>query len=81
MSNFQKFREATISSAQELYGEFSPEVASATNAWYAVGVGAAYPEENAITGPSVVCHSGSVFTLPNAPQLPSYGMLPVLSIS
>jgi Zn-dependent metalloprotease len=65
-SGFHAFREATISSAREIYGDFSPETAAVSNAWYAVGVGAAYPAENAITGPSSVCHSGSIFTLPNA---------------
>jgi bacillolysin len=41
-SNFAAGRTAAIKSATDLYGAASPEVIATTNAWYAVGVGAAY---------------------------------------
>ena len=42
LSNFQDARFYAIQSAIDLYGSCSQEVESVTNAWYAVGVGAAY---------------------------------------
>lgn len=41
-SNYAACRTAAIQSATDLYGAGSQEVISTTNAWYAVGVGAAY---------------------------------------
>jgi Zn-dependent metalloprotease len=41
-SNFDDARFFSILSAIDLYGACSPEVASVTNAWYAVGVGKEY---------------------------------------
>lgn len=41
-SNYAAARSGAIASAIELYGDGSPEVIATTNAWYAVGVGAAY---------------------------------------
>ncbi|AUP77381.1 M4 family metallopeptidase [Flavivirga eckloniae] len=41
-SQYADFRVVTIQAAQDLYGIGSPEEISVTNAWYAVGVGAAY---------------------------------------
>ncbi len=40
-STFSSARTASISAATDLYGAGSPQVAAVTNAWYAVGVGAA----------------------------------------
>ena len=42
LSNFQDARFYSIQAAIDLYGSCSNEVESVTNAWYAVGVGAAY---------------------------------------
>ncbi len=41
-ANFADARMYSIQAAEDLYGVCSPEVATVTNAWYAVGVGAAY---------------------------------------
>jgi Zn-dependent metalloprotease len=41
-SNYANARTYAIQSAVDLYGAGSQEVISTTNAWYAVGVGAAY---------------------------------------
>ncbi|GAA3607977.1 M4 family metallopeptidase [Flavivirga amylovorans] len=41
-SQYADFRAATIQAAQDLYGADSQEEIQVTNAWYAVGVGAAY---------------------------------------
>jgi len=41
-SNFNEARFYAIKSAIDLFGACSPEVEATTNAWYAVGVGAAY---------------------------------------
>jgi Zn-dependent metalloprotease/plastocyanin len=41
-SQYADARYFSIQSAIDLYGECSPEVINVTNAWYAVGVGAAY---------------------------------------
>lgn len=54
-SNFASARTAAIQSATDLYGAGSAEVIATTNAWYAVGVGAAY---NACTTPSGLSSSG-----------------------
>lgn len=44
-SDFADARFYSIIAASEIYGGCSPEVESTTNAWYAVGVGAAYVNE------------------------------------
>lgn len=57
-SNYADARFYAIQSAQDLYGTCSPEVISTTNAWYAVGVGAAYtPNVDAqfINSPTISC--------------------------
>jgi len=41
-TNYANARTLTIQAATDLFGNCSQEVASTTNAWYAVGVGAAY---------------------------------------
>ncbi len=41
-SDFQDARFYAIESAKDIFGDCSPEVASTTNAWYAVGVGNPY---------------------------------------
>ncbi len=61
-------RTTSISAATTLYGACSPEVQAVTNAWYAVGVGAAYSGSSsvaAISGASTV-PMGSTITLSDA---------------
>jgi Zn-dependent metalloprotease/uncharacterized protein YjdB len=54
-------RTTAINTALTLYGACSPEVVAVTNAWYAVGVGAAYvPYPANITGSPNVCLGGTV---------------------
>lgn len=60
---FNQFKNATITSASNLYGADSPEVISVTNAWHAVGVGNQY--QYSITGPTTVCSTGATFTINN----------------
>jgi hypothetical protein len=54
-SNYASARTFAIQSATDLYGAGSAEVIATTNAWYAVGVGAAY---NACSTPSGLASSG-----------------------
>lgn len=51
-STFANARTSSIQSAIDLYGAGSPEVIATTNAWYAVGVGAAYAGSTDTTAPS-----------------------------
>lgn len=43
-TNYAKARVATIRAAQDIFGLCSPQVKSAVNAWYAVGVGKSYDQ-------------------------------------
>lgn len=52
-SGYLDARTYSINTAIDYYGANSQEVASVTNAWYAVGVGARY--QYTISGPSQVC--------------------------
>ena len=51
-STFANARTSSIQSAIDLYGAGTPEVIATTNAWYAVGVGAAYAGSTDTTAPS-----------------------------
>ncbi len=51
-------RTYTIQAATDIFGSCSAEVTAVTNAWYAVGVGAAAPVPT-ITGPDQVCSSST----------------------
>lgn len=51
-STFANARTGAIQAATDLYGAGSPEVIATTNAWYAVGVGAAYVGAADTTAPS-----------------------------
>ncbi|URC13588.1 M4 family metallopeptidase [Flavobacterium sp. B183] len=51
-STFANARTSGIQSAIDLYGAGSPEVIATTNAFYAVGVGAAYVDSNDTTAPT-----------------------------
>jgi len=45
-TDYPNLRNYTIQAAKDLFGECSNEVVQTTNAWYAVGVGNAYPATN-----------------------------------
>ena len=51
-STFANARTGAITAAEDLYGANSNEVKSVTNAWHAVGVGAAYVETCALAAPA-----------------------------
>ena len=50
-TDFSMMRTYTIQAAMDIYGCSSPEVISATNAWYAVGVGSEHPFVAIATSP------------------------------
>ena len=54
-SNYASARTLSIQAATDLYGAGSAEVIATTNAWYAVGIGAAY---NSCSTPSGLASSG-----------------------
>lgn len=67
-STFANARTSGIQSAIDLYGAGSPEVIATTNAFYAVGVGAAYvgsTDTVAPTAPSALAASGTTATTTN----------------
>jgi bacillolysin len=68
-STFANARTGSIQAAVDLYGAASPEVIATTNAWYAVGVGAAYAGATTdTTSPSVPANlvaSGTTSTSTN----------------
>ena len=63
-STFVNARNAMIQSAIDLFGANSPQVASTTNAWYAVGVGNRYV--NPVNGSDFLC-SSNFYSLINIP--------------
>lgn len=65
MADFEDARIFAIQSAEDLFGSNSCEVIQTTNAFYAVGVGNQY--EHSLSGPELVCTTGSTFTLNNRP--------------
>lgn len=68
-STYADWRTASINAATTLYGANSCQVISVTNAWYAVGVGAAYViSPSYAQGTASVCvGANSSFTLTNLP--------------
>ena len=59
-SQYSDARTAMITAATDLFCANSPEVAAVTNAWYAVGVGAAYSGSvMSASGPPSICTTGS----------------------
>ncbi|MCC9072312.1 M4 family metallopeptidase [Flavobacterium sp. F-65] len=67
-STFANARTSGIQSAIDLYGAGSPEVIATTNAFYAVGVGAAYVDSNdtvAPTAPTALAASGTTGSTTN----------------
>lgn len=60
-SNFSDMRQATLMVAEDLYGLGSEEYKQVTNAWYAIGIGAAYADKQiaivSVEKPSVTCGS------------------------
>lgn len=65
-ANFNFTRTATIQSAIDLFGSGSCQEINVINAWYAVGVGAAYQSSMTIQGPPQFCTSEN-YTIPNLP--------------
>ena len=67
-STFANARTGSIQAAIDLYGAGTPEVIATTNAWYAVGVGAAYvgaADTTAPTTPASLAASGTTATSTN----------------
>ena len=68
-TNYSAIRTAMLSAAQNLYGIGSCEEIAVTNAWYAVGVGAAYSGNAglSISGDALFCTTSNPYTIPNLP--------------
>jgi len=65
-SDYASIRNISIQAAIDLYGDDSNQVASVTNAWYAVGIGDKY--QYIISGPSQICMQGTgTYTINNCP--------------
>lgn len=62
-SQYSDARAGAIQSAIDLYGAGSAEVIATTDAWYAVGVGAAYSGGNSGGGGSTTCEEDGAMTL------------------
>jgi Zn-dependent metalloprotease len=62
-------RNMSIQAATDLFGSNSNQLVQTTNAWYAVGVGDEY--QYTVSGPSIVCSSGSTFSVTNLPFVDS----------
>ncbi|SMB94302.1 peptidase M4 thermolysin [Hymenobacter roseosalivarius DSM 11622] len=58
-SNYAAARTYSIQSATDLYGAGSAQVIATTNAWYAVGVGAAYSSGGGTTTPTYCTSKGT----------------------
>jgi Zn-dependent metalloprotease len=67
-AKYTDVRNASIQAAIYLYGAGSCQEVAVTNVWYAVGVGAAYSGNGTfpISGPSIVCSSGT-YSISNVP--------------
>lgn len=67
-STYNSIRTNSIAAAVDSFGVNSCQVINVTNAWYAVGVGGQFQYTNVnVSGPSIVCSSGSLFTITNLP--------------
>ncbi len=63
-SNFSDTRTAMIQASKDLFGNSSIQTAAVTNAWYAVGVGAAYQGNSSnIVGANTICFQGDFVNL------------------
>ncbi|HET9503272.1 MAG TPA: M4 family metallopeptidase, partial [Hymenobacter sp.] len=58
-SNYAAARSATISAANDLFGATSAQAQAVANAWYAVGVGAAYGSGGTTTPPTSTAYCAS----------------------
>ncbi|WP_316633811.1 M4 family metallopeptidase [uncultured Flavobacterium sp.] len=60
-SNFSNMRQATLMVVEDLYGLGSEEYKQVTNAWYAIGIGAAFADKQitivSVEKPSAICGS------------------------
>jgi Zn-dependent metalloprotease len=58
-SNFNDMRQATLMATEDLYGLGSEEYKQVTNAWYAIGIGAAFADKQiaiiSVENPSAIC--------------------------
>ncbi|MCD6597526.1 MAG: M4 family metallopeptidase, partial [Bacteroidales bacterium] len=66
VDNYAEARTAMIDAADAIFNENSFQSLQVETAWYAVGVGT-NPGQVTISGPYVVCYSGSTYTANNAP--------------
>ncbi len=58
-ANYAMARTMSIQAAIQLYGANSCEEIAVTNAWFAVGVGAAYQSQASISGDDVICSNSA----------------------
>ena len=68
-ANYAAARTASIQAARDLYGTGSCQEIAVTNAWFAVGVGAAYTGNAglSISGDNIFCTTSTNYTIPNLP--------------
>jgi len=67
-ANYSTARTLSIQAATDLFCANSPEVKAVTNAWYAVGVGAAYSGNvMSIAGPTYIC-TNATYSVINKPS-------------
>jgi bacillolysin len=66
-AGYLQARATSIQFARDTYGIGSCEEISVTNAWFAVGVGAAYQINATITGATPICSTGATYTVSNIP--------------
>jgi Zn-dependent metalloprotease len=68
-ANYATLRTQSITAAADTFGVNSAQLISATNAWYAVGVGNRfqYASNINVTGNFLICSSGAQYTVNNPP--------------
>lgn len=67
LADYPLTREISIQAVREIFGTGSCQEIAVTNAWFAVGVGAAYVNSTlTINGPALVCNTAD-YSIPNLP--------------
>jgi bacillolysin len=68
-ANYTAARTGSIQAARDLYGIGSCQEIAVTNAWFAVGVGAAYTGNGgfSISGDNIFCTTSTDYSIPNLP--------------
>lgn len=67
LADYPLTREISIQAVREIFGAGSCQEIAVTNAWFAVGVGAAYVNSTlTINGPTLVCNTAD-YSIPNLP--------------